>query len=97
MAPLDEPAPVITPPNHHIQLLPGVRTLVSSSQWRPYNEADPRLTTLLQQTSGTYFYHTCVVTRSDETTGHGQSQHPLLQATQRVGSQRRFELRFSRR
>jgi len=66
MAPLDKPAPVIKPPSRHIRLLPGVRKLVSSSQWRPYNGTDSRLTTLLQQTSGMYFYHTCVATRSDE-------------------------------
>jgi hypothetical protein len=66
MAPLGEPAPVITPLGRHIRLLPGVRKLASSSQWRPYDGADSRLTTLLQQTSGMYFYHTCVLTKSDE-------------------------------
>lgn len=66
MAPFDEPAPVITPPSRHIRLLPGVRKLVSSSQWKPYDGVDTRLTTLLQQTSGMYFYHTCVATKNDE-------------------------------
>jgi len=66
MAPFDEPAPVITPPSRHVRLLPGVRKLVSSSHWRPYDGADSRLTTLLLQTSGMQFYYTGVATRKDE-------------------------------
>lgn len=68
MAPLDEPAPVITPPSRYIRILPGVRKLVSSSQWKPHDRdrAEARLTTLLQQTGGMYFYHTCIAASSDE-------------------------------
>ena len=77
MAPLDEPVPVITPPRGHVRRLPGVRKLASSSQWKPYNNrASSRLTTLLQQTSGMYFYHSCVVTWNGEA-DQGQVSTPF--------------------